>query len=200
MTDGSAANTINANQTVDDLLVARFRELGAIILPPTSMTEGGVTPVGYSTYIQGPFNPYSTDHYSGGSSGGSAVAVALGLCPVAIGFDGGGSIRTPASLSGVLGLATGYGRFPFSSHLQGTLIKAGPFATKIGDLALAYSVLARHSATHNFFGEMYNGECTPDALLNELLESDSKDLKGVTLGVFDEWFNDADEEVVRRNR
>jgi aspartyl-tRNA(Asn)/glutamyl-tRNA(Gln) amidotransferase subunit A len=73
---------------------------------------------------------------------------------VSIGYDGGGSIRTPASLSGVLGLATGYGRFPFSSHMQGTLIKAGPFANKIADVALAYAVMARHSAEHNFFGEM----------------------------------------------
>jgi Asp-tRNA(Asn)/Glu-tRNA(Gln) amidotransferase A subunit family amidase len=200
MTDGSMSNTGGRNQTKDDLLVQRFRELGAIVLPPTSMTEGGVTPVGYSTYIRGAFNPYDKDYYSGGSSAGSAVAVALGLCPVAIGFDGGGSIRTPASLSGVLGLATGYGRLPFSSHMQGTLIKAGPFARKMADLVLSYAVMARHTDEHNFFGEMYNGDKTPTALLNEFLNNDAKDLKGVTMGVFKEWFDDADAEVVQRNR
>ena len=155
MTDGSAANMNNANSTKDDLLVKRFRDLGAIILPPTSMTEGGVTAVGYSTHVRGPFNPYDVGYYSGGSSGGSAVAVALGICPVAIGFDGGGSIRTPASLSGVFGLATGYGRFPLDSHKQGTLIKSGPFARNIADVALAYAVLARDDRENNFFGEMY---------------------------------------------
>ena len=54
-------------------------------------------------FTAGPFNAYNAKHYSGGSSGGSAVVVALGICPVAIGFDGGGSIRTPAALSGVFG-------------------------------------------------------------------------------------------------
>lgn len=49
------------------------------------MVEGGVTPVGFCVDMQGPFNPYNASHYSGGSSGGSAVAVALGLVPVAIG-------------------------------------------------------------------------------------------------------------------
>ena len=61
-------------------------QLGALILPPTSMVEGGVTPVGFCVDVQGPFNPYNASHYSGGSSGGSAVAVALGIVPVAIGF------------------------------------------------------------------------------------------------------------------
>ena len=61
----------------DDLIVERFRSLGAIVLPPTSMVEGGVTPIGYCVEIGGPFNPQNASHYSGGSSGGSAVAVAL---------------------------------------------------------------------------------------------------------------------------
>ena len=76
-------------------------------------------------YLLGPFNPHNPNHYSGGSSGGSAVSVALGLTPVAIGYDGGGSIRTPASLSGVVGIATGFGRLPFESHRTGTNIKSG---------------------------------------------------------------------------
>jgi hypothetical protein len=127
----------------DDLLVRRFRELGAVLMPPTSMTEGGVTPVGYCVDVAGPFNPHDAAHYSGGSSGGSAVAVGLGLVPVAIGFDGGGSIRTPASWSGVVGLATGFGRLPFESGLMYTVVKSGPLAATVADAALAYAVMAQ---------------------------------------------------------
>ena len=99
----------------DDVLSRRLREAGAIHIGGTVMTEGacsksflfvayeilcsntltskgGVTPLGYAKHFDGPFNPYSLDHYTGGSSGGSAVAVASGLIPMAIGFDGGGSV------------------------------------------------------------------------------------------------------------
>jgi hypothetical protein len=137
LTDGSAYYAHrNEPSTEDDFVVSRFRELGAIIMPPTSMVEGGVTPIGYSVNARGPFNPRNSSHYSGGSSGGSAVAVALGIVPVAIGYDGGGSIRTPAALSGVVGLATGYGRCPFSmadAAMTGTNIKSGPFARTVAD-------------------------------------------------------------------
>jgi Asp-tRNA(Asn)/Glu-tRNA(Gln) amidotransferase A subunit family amidase len=89
LTDGSAYYAHhNGPSTEDDFIVERFRELGAIILPPTSMVEGGVTPIGYCVNVRGPFNPRNSSHYSGGSSGGSAVVVALGIAPVSIGYDG----------------------------------------------------------------------------------------------------------------
>ena len=69
LTDGSASNQAGTNRTRDDLLVERFRELGALVLPPTSMTEGGVTPVGYSTYVRGALNPYDPSRYSGEQRG-----------------------------------------------------------------------------------------------------------------------------------
>jgi Asp-tRNA(Asn)/Glu-tRNA(Gln) amidotransferase A subunit family amidase len=80
---------------VDDIMVKRFRDLGAIIYGLTIMVEGGVTPLGWNSHFKGPTSPYSLNRYSGGSSSGSAVAVATGLVPVTIGFDGGGSIRIP---------------------------------------------------------------------------------------------------------
>ncbi len=95
----------------DDLMVHRLRMYGAIILGATVMTEGGVTPLGWSAHFQGPYNVYNFDRYCGGSSSGSAVAVAAGLVPVAIGFDGGGSIRIPGSMSGVHGLGVTFGRY-----------------------------------------------------------------------------------------
>lgn len=73
----------------DDMLVKKLRDAGAIIVGVTVMVEGGVSPLGYNVHFDGPFNPYDTDYYSGGSSSGSAVAVASGLVPMAIGFDGG---------------------------------------------------------------------------------------------------------------
>jgi Asp-tRNA(Asn)/Glu-tRNA(Gln) amidotransferase A subunit family amidase len=98
-------------------MVARLRAAGAIILGGTIMTEGGVTPLGWSAHFQGPYNVYNFDRYCGGSSSGSAVAVSSGLVPAAIGFDGGGSIRIPASMSGVHGLGVTFGRVPFDIGL-----------------------------------------------------------------------------------
>jgi hypothetical protein len=126
----------------DDIMVARFRNLGAIILGSTIMTEGGTSPLGYSSHFKGPFNPYALDRYSGGSSSGSAVAVACGLVPIAIGFDGGGSIRIPAAMSGVHGLAATFSRIPFDKAHESTMIKAGPFANSAHDVALAYAALS----------------------------------------------------------
>ena len=57
-----------------------------------------------------PRNPYNIDHYTGGSSSGSAAAIASGLCPIAIGCDGGGSIRIPAAFCGIYGLKSTWGR------------------------------------------------------------------------------------------
>ena len=94
----------------DDIMVTRFRAVGAIIMGLTIMTEGGTSPLGYNSHFQGPVSPYSWNRYGGGSSSGSAVAVATGIVPVAIGYDGGGSIRLPASMSGIHGLAATFGR------------------------------------------------------------------------------------------
>lgn len=94
----------------DDVMVTRFRDAGAVILGVTIMTEGGTSPLGYNSHFLGPLSPYHRNRYSGGSSSGSSVAVATGIVPVAIGYDGGGSVRLPAAMSGIHGLATTFGR------------------------------------------------------------------------------------------
>ena len=120
---GSIRGPFNIAQK-DDLLVARLRELGAIIFGTTVMVEGGVSPLGYNAMWKGPFNPYSTSRFSGGSSSGSAVSVATGLVPAAIGFDGGGSIRVPCAMSGLHGLGGTFGRIPFDADsVHSTMIK-----------------------------------------------------------------------------
>ena len=93
VTHGTSVGLLIAQD--DDIMIARLKSLGAIILGLTIMVEGGVSPFGYNSHFQGPHSAYSLNRYSGGSSSGSAVAVATGLVPVAIGFDGGGSIRIP---------------------------------------------------------------------------------------------------------
>jgi len=98
--------------------------------------------LGYTLAYRGPFNPWNASFYSGGSSSGSAVAVALGICPVAVGFDGGGSIRIPSAMSGVYGLAVTFGRIPFERVTPSTMIKSGPIAISSADAALAYTLMA----------------------------------------------------------
>merc|ERR1711966_95573 len=97
------------------MVVARLRAAGGVLVGKTVMTTFGMSPLGYNPDFHGPLNPYNTSHYTGGSSAGSATAVAAGIVPISIGLDGGGSIRLPAAFSGVLGLAPTFGRVPFSN-------------------------------------------------------------------------------------
>ncbi len=91
-----------------------------------------------------PLNPHSPAYYTGGSSGGSAYAVAAGLCPIAVGADGGGSIRLPASFCGIYGIKPTHGRVSGRpSHDLGSVGVYGPLAGSIGDLALAYRIMAQ---------------------------------------------------------
>lgn len=188
----------------DDLPAERLRAAGAILVGMTVMTEGGVTPLGYAAHFDGPFNAYHTGYYSGGSSGGSAVAVASGLVPMAVGWDGGGSIRVPASMSGVMGLATTFGRIPFSRGSSSTNIKAGPLAATMVDVALSYLVLSE-SDPSSFYQDLYGDAYLPPPHLRGLVDDGlavpiprSASLRGVRLGVFWDHFRHTDPEVVAR--
>jgi Asp-tRNA(Asn)/Glu-tRNA(Gln) amidotransferase A subunit family amidase len=182
----------NANTAPDDILVARFRALGAIIFGASIMTEGGMSPLGYSAHYQGPFNAYSSGHFPGGSSSGAAAAVASGIVPVAIGFDSGGSVRLPAAWAGLHGLAPTFGRVPLDKELHMSMTKAGPIANSAIDAALAYSVIAnKPTDNHHFYGLLYDGGSRgiPHAHLKGLYEID--DLSDIRIGVYPEWNSDA---------
>ncbi len=187
----------------DDVLVARLRQAGAIVLGVTVMTEGGTTPLGFNAHFGGPFNAYSMAHYPGGSSSGSAVAVAAGLVPMAVGFDGGGSVRLPAAMSGAVGLATTFGRVPFGGEgATSTVIKAGPIAATVADAALAHLLLGAPLKA-SLYNRLYDGDVRgvpPPSL--RLAHGGTLDgsLKGVRLGVFEAHFADADREVVAAAR
>lgn len=107
---------IDKTAEYDATIVARLREAGAIIIGKANMHEIGIGVTGFNPNAGTIRNPYNLDHYPGGSSSGSGSVVGAGIVPVALGADGGGSIRIPASLCGVVGLnpltlasaATGY--------------------------------------------------------------------------------------------
>lgn len=94
----------------DSTVVARMRAGGAMLIGKANMNEVGIGVTGLNLHHGTPRNPYNPAHFTGGSSSGSGAAVAAGLCPAAIGADGGGSIRIPASFCGLVGIKATFGR------------------------------------------------------------------------------------------
>ncbi|HJP66899.1 MAG TPA: amidase [Actinomycetota bacterium] len=139
---GSAASS-DEPQPEDDELVRRLRAAGAVIVGITRMPELGV----FGT-TDGAFgiarNPWDLERTPGGSSGGSAAAVAAAMVPVAHGNDGMGSIRIPAANCGLFGLKPGSGTVPRRDDATSWfgLTENGPLATTVDDAALLLSVLA----------------------------------------------------------
>ncbi len=137
---GSALHAGDAPASVDATQVARLRAAGCVILGKTNTPEHGWT----SETINEPFgatrNPWSVARSPGGSSGGTAAAIAAGLVPLATGSDGGGSIRIPAALCGLSVFKPSAGRVPNGGRRapgSGLLGVKAPMATQIRDVALA---------------------------------------------------------------
>lgn len=129
--------------TEDATVVARLREAGAIVFGKTNTPELAYGPVEH--YHYGPTrNPWDLGRYAGGSSMGSAAAVAAGLVPGAVGTDTGGSIRYPAHWCGITGLKPTYGRVPLRGvvALARSLDHAGPMARSAHDCALLLAAIA----------------------------------------------------------
>lgn len=133
-----------AEPAADAAIVARLKSAGAVIVGRAGLHEWAY---GFSSENPwfGPIrNPWDLATSPGGSSGGSAVAVAAGLVPAAIGTDTGGSIRVPAALTGIYGLKTTWGRIPTTGvfPLAPSLDTVGPLARDAATLAACYRVLA----------------------------------------------------------
>jgi aspartyl-tRNA(Asn)/glutamyl-tRNA(Gln) amidotransferase subunit A len=123
--------------------VARLRESGAVFLGKTTMPEYGWKALGDSPLSGITRNPWNLEHTPGGSSSGAAAAVAAGLGPLAIGTDGGGSIRIPCCFAGIPGLKPSFGRVPaYPPSPFGMLAHTGPMARTVQDCALFLNVLA----------------------------------------------------------
>ncbi|MFJ9242252.1 amidase [Streptomyces sp. NPDC101776] len=122
--------------------VARLREHGAVFLGKTTTPEFGWKGVTDSPLSGVTRNPHDPARTAGGSSGGSAAAVALGAGPLSLGTDGGGSVRIPASFCGIFGLKPTYGRVPlYPASAFGTLSHVGPMTRDAADAALLLDVI-----------------------------------------------------------
>ena len=121
-----------------------MRAAGALLIGKANMHEIGIGVTGLNPNSGTARNPYNPDHFSGGSSSGPAVAVASGLCPIAIGADGGGSIRIPSSFCGTFGIKPTFGRVSeYGAYpLCWSVAHVGPLAASSVDTALAYAVMA----------------------------------------------------------
>lgn len=176
--------------TEDATVVARLRNAGALLIGKTNMYEIGISPEGHNLHHGTVRNPYDLAHQTGGSSSGSGAAVSAGLCPMAIGADGGGSIRVPAAMCGVVGLKATYGRISESgaAPLCWSLAHLGPISATTEDAALTYELIA---------GPDPKDPSTlrqPSATLGDWAIDD---LEGVTLGVYRSWFEHATPPIVR---
>ncbi len=130
---------------VDSTLVRRLRTAGAIVVGKTNTPELGILPVTEPDLFGPTRNPWDLSRTPGGSSGGSAAAVAAGMVPIAHGNDGGGSIRIPASCCGLVGLKPSRGRVSIAPHLtevMGGITIDGCLSRTVADTALFLDLIA----------------------------------------------------------
>ena len=176
----------------DATIVSRLKQAGAVVVGKTNMDEFAMGSSNENSAFYPAKNPWNHDHVPGGSSGGSATAVAARMAPVAIGSDTGGSIRQPASFCGITGLKPTYGRvsryglIAFASSLD----QIGPMTTSAKDCALVMQTIAGHDDR--------DSTSAPDSVPDYLAELD-KPLTGVRIGICKEHFEDGLAEEVRAN-
>ncbi len=174
----------------DATVVAKLRAAGAIILGKTNLDEFGMGSSTERSAYKVTKNPWDTVRVPGGSSGGSAVAVAAGMCAGSLGTDTGGSIRQPASFCGCVGLKPTYGRVSrwgvvaFASSLD----QVGPLTRTVGDAAAMLQVIAGHDP---------RDATSLDAPVPPYRGALTGDVQGLRIGIPAEYFGDGIEPAVR---
>lgn len=177
-----------APRAEDGTVVARLRAAGAIVLGTSPMTEYGMTPTGANPHREMPRNPHAPDRLAGGSSTGSAVAVATGVVPFAIGVDGGGSIRVPAATNGIFGLKPTWGRVSrWGDSAVGSVAHVGPLGASTRDLARVLEVIA--GADPNDL------QTAPQPDMGSLDRALERGVRGLTIGVPAREWEDTDASI-----
>jgi len=130
--------------TTDDGIVTQLRQSGLVILGKTATSQVATLPYTEPPGFPPARNPWNLDYTPGGSSGGAAAAVAAGLCPIAHGSDGGGSVRGPACCCGVVGLKPSRGRVSFApvGERMGGMAVHGPLGRTVADVAALLDAMA----------------------------------------------------------
>ncbi len=167
----------------DAHVIERLRAADAILIGKTNMDEFAMGSSTENSAFQVTRNPWDLERVPGGSSGGSAAAVAACEAPLALGTDTGGSIRQPASLCGVVGLKPSYGRVSrFGLVAYGSsLDQVGPFAHTVGDAALLLEVIAGHDRRDSTSVDKPVPPCTRTV---------EEPVRPLTVGVPREYFNE----------
>src|SRR5262245_15234757 len=175
----------------DATVTARLESAGAVIVAKANCDEFAMGSSNENSAYGPVRNPWAHDRTPGGSSGGSAAAVAADCVPLALGSDTGGSIRQPASFCGVVGLKPTYGRvsryglLAFASSLD----QIGPFSRSVGDAALALSVLSGSDPMDSTSSEV----SVPD-----FTSALTGDISGVRVGVPKAFVSEGVDETVRK--
>ncbi len=186
---GSKINAENPPATQDATAVARLKQAGAVLVGALNMDEYAYGFVTENSHYGATRNPHDRTRIAGGSSGGSAAAVAAGLVPLTLGSDTNGSIRVPASLCGIFGFKPTYGRlsragaFLFASSFD----HIGPFARSVRDIVTTFDILQGTDERDPI--------CTtrpPEPCLPQL----DRGIEGLRIAVADSYFAEAGEPEV----
>ena len=178
---GSKINAENPPATQDATAVTKLKNAGAVLVGALNMDEYAYGFVTDNSHYGATHNPHDLNRVAGGSSGGSAAAVAAGLVPLTLGSDTNGSIRVPAALCGVFGLKPTYGRLSragvvlFSSSFD----HIGPFARSVRDIAIAFDLLQGEDAKDSV--------CTKRPCVNTL-QVMTQNIDGLKIAVATDYF------------
>ncbi|KAA8913388.1 amidase signature domain-containing protein [Sphaerosporella brunnea] len=161
--------------------VQKLLDAGMLFLGKTNMHELGLDTTNNNPNWGTPRNPYNSGYYSGGSSGGSGAAVGSGIVPIAVGADGGGSVRVPAAYCGAYGLKPSHNRVSFAPSLSiaPSVGVIGPIAATMADIEIAYRLMATPDPS------------TPVQFPAPGLPTPANK----TIGIFTPWFSDCDATV-----